>query len=79
MGPVKEQLALCTLPPPEKVLGAFLGGVEVGRGSKELDTLPGQGVAQPQAFLQRAAAIVQAGEHVGMYINHELDFSFCWP
>ena len=79
LGPVKKQLALCTLPPPEEVLGALLGGVEVRRGSKELDTLPGQGVAQPQAFLQRAAAIVQAGEHVGMYINHQPDFSFCWP
>ena len=79
MGPVKKQLALCTLPPPEEVLGALLGGVEVRRGRKELDSLPGQGVAQPQAFLQRAAAVIQAGEHVGMYINHELDFSFCWP
>ena len=61
LGPVKEQLLLRPLPPPEKVLGALLGGVEVRRGRKELDSLPGQDVAQPQAFLQRAAAIVQAG------------------
>ena len=42
LGPVKEQLVLCTLPPPEEVPGALLGGVEVRRGRKELDSLPGQ-------------------------------------